>query len=70
MCESCELRDFALDEKHTKSHVILKISENVGEKKPSTEERLRSVEGELVKITQTLGQILGKLGEMTTVRND
>ena len=63
MCESCEQRDFAFDEKHTKWHIILKISENVKEKKRSAEDRLQSLEEELAKMSQTLARILGKLGE-------
>lgn len=55
ICDSCEQKGLAFDTEHTKMHTLIRVPETIS-KELSTEERLRLVERELVKIRQILAK--------------
>ena len=60
ICDSCEHKQLAFDDEHTKMHTIVRVSEKVEENALSMEERLRLVEGELGKMRQLLAKLVEK----------
>lgn len=65
ICDDCGHRNLALDEGHTKAHIIVRIYGKVEKEKPSTEERLELLESKLERMEQTLA---GARQTLTEVR--
>ena len=58
ICDSCEHKELAFNETHTKMHTLVRISEEVEENELSMEDRLRLVEDELAKMRQLLTKLV------------
>jgi len=65
ICDNCERQDLGFSQRHTKSHIILRIPKK--EKKRSTEERLQFLEDKSAKIEDKLAGIEDKLMEIREI---
>ena len=54
ICDDCEYKCLAFNEVHTKKHILVRVTEKVVETVVSTEDRLRTVEGQLESVKDRL----------------
>ncbi|KAF9654056.1 hypothetical protein BDM02DRAFT_1189800 [Thelephora ganbajun] len=57
ICDDCEYKCLAFDDVHTRRHILVRVVEKVIETVVSTEERLRTVEGQLESVHERLRNV-------------
>jgi len=64
ICDDCEYKCLAFNDVHTKKHILVRVTDKVVEAVVSTEDRLRTVEGQLKSVQDRLREMEGLLSKL------